>query len=60
MIRFKYQQHCKDQGHTDIAENNRERREIETAIRSGKPVPENVLKEYRKVRDTKQGPRHAQ
>lgn len=61
MIRFEYQQHCKDKGHTHIAGNNRaDWREVETAIRSGKLIPENVLKEYREVRGTKQGTRHAQ
>ncbi len=50
MTRGQYQAHCKAQGRTDLAANNRAYwREIETALQAGKPLPENVMKEYRQV-----------
>lgn len=48
MTRGQYQDYCKTQGRTDVTENNLTYwREVESAIQSGKPVPANVLAEYR-------------
>ena len=54
MTRGQYQDYCKTQGRGDVTENNRTYwREVESAIQSGKPVPANVLAEYRTLKGTK-------
>ena len=53
MTRGQYQDYCKTQGRTDVTENNRVYwREVEAAIQSGKPVPEEVRAEYDDLKHT--------
>jgi hypothetical protein len=52
--RAQYQDYCKNRDRTDLAENNRAYwREGEAAIQSGKPVPPEVLAEYKQIEGTK-------
>jgi hypothetical protein len=54
MNRGQYQDHCKAQGRTDVTENNRTYwREVESAIKSGNPVPANVLAEYQQLKSNR-------
>jgi hypothetical protein len=54
MTRGQYQDYCKAQGHTDVTENNRAYwREVEAAIQSNKPVPPQVLAEYKQLKGSK-------
>ena len=51
MTRGQYQEYCKSQGRNDVTENNRLYwREVEAAIQSGKPVPEEVRVEYEQLK----------
>jgi hypothetical protein len=54
MTRGQYQDHCKAEGRTDVTENNRTYwREVESAIQSGKPVPPQVLADYKQLKGVK-------
>lgn len=47
MTRGQYQEYCQDQGHDDVAANNRAYwQEIASAIQAGKPVLQQVRDEY--------------
>jgi len=54
MPRGQYQDYCMTHGRTDLTENNRVYwRDVEAAIRTGKPVPANVQAEYEQLKRTR-------